>query len=63
MAAGLDEQRTSCPWCGEPIELLIDTSAGAQAYIEDCEICCRPLQVEFTTEDGELGELRVDRAD
>lgn len=63
MAAGLDEQRITCPWCGEPIELLVDTSAGAQEYIEDCETCCRPMQVSFTTEDGELGHLEVDRAD
>lgn len=63
MAAGLDAQRITCPWCGEPMELLIDTSAGAQEYIEDCEICCRPMQIGFTTEDGELGTLEVDRAD
>lgn len=34
-----------CPYCGEPIELQVDTSAGDQDYIEDCFVCCRPIQV------------------
>lgn len=34
-----------CPYCGEPIELFADTSAGAQDYIEDCPVCCRPVEI------------------
>ena len=30
-----------CPYCGERINLVLDTSAGAQRYIEDCQVCCR----------------------
>ena len=33
----------SCPYCGEPIEILLDASAGDQRYIEDCQVCCRPI--------------------
>ncbi len=33
----------SCPYCGESIEILIDASAGDQRYIEDCQVCCRPI--------------------
>ncbi len=32
-----------CPYCGESIEILIDASAGDQRYIEDCQVCCRPI--------------------
>jgi 2-keto-3-deoxy-L-fuconate dehydrogenase len=33
-------------------EALVDCSAGSQRYIEDCPICCRPI--EFQAEvDGE----------
>lgn len=42
-----------CPYCGEPIELLIDDSAGDQRYIEDCQVCCRPIVVVATVEEGE----------
>jgi hypothetical protein len=56
------EQATSCPFCAEPITLLLDLSAGEQSYIEDCEVCCRPLQVSFDVIDGECAGLRVDSA-
>ena len=40
----------SCPYCGETIELLIDVMptdelGGGQRYIEDCQVCCRPITV------------------
>ena len=42
-----------CPYCGELIELLIDCSISVQEYIEDCCVCCRPIQVAASvTEDG-----------
>lgn len=38
-----------CPYCGEPIELLLDpgfTDPGISlAYSEDCQVCCRPIVV------------------
>jgi hypothetical protein len=40
---GLETKQSSCPSCGEPIELVIDTSIPMQEYIEDCEVCCRPM--------------------
>lgn len=39
---------TRCPYCGEPIELFVDDSAGDQSYVEDCQVCCRPIQVTVT---------------
>jgi hypothetical protein len=44
-----------CPYCGEPFETLADCSGGSQDYIEDCPVCCRP--VEFRLEAGDSGEL------
>ena len=46
-----------CPYCGEPIELLVDASAGDQRYIEDCQVCCRPIVVVATVDDD--GEAQV----
>ena len=40
-----DFQTIDCPYCGEPNLLAIDVSAGAQRYIEDCQVCCRPMTV------------------
>lgn len=39
---------TRCPYCGEPIELFVDDSVGDQSYVEDCPVCCRPIQVTVT---------------
>lgn len=32
-----------CPYCGESIEVLIDVQEIGQQYIEDCQVCCRPI--------------------
>ena len=40
----LTEYATGCPYCGEPITVLIDDSVPEQQYIEDCEVCCRPIE-------------------
>jgi hypothetical protein len=43
-----------CPYCGEAIELMIDDSVEQrQQYIEDCPVCCRPIEVQVAIEDGE----------
>jgi Cysteine-rich CPXCG len=44
-----------CPYCGEPFDTLLDLSAGSTSYIEDCQICCRPI--ELGIEVGVAGEL------
>lgn len=41
---GLVEESIDCPYCGEQIEVLIDCSEEQQEYIEDCQVCCRPIR-------------------
>jgi hypothetical protein len=44
-----------CPYCGEAFETQVDTSAGSQRYVEDCAVCCRPIEVRLQVDDdGEL---------
>ncbi|HEY4369709.1 MAG TPA: CPXCG motif-containing cysteine-rich protein [Steroidobacteraceae bacterium] len=50
----------SCPHCGETVLLFLDLSIESQSYIEDCSVCCQPMQVSYTTSDGELQDLRVE---
>ena len=36
-----------CPHCGEMVMILLDPGGGGrQEYVEDCEVCCRPWQVQ-----------------
>jgi hypothetical protein len=44
-----------CPYCGEGYETPVDLTAGSFSYIEDCQICCRPI--ELCGEVGEAGAL------
>ena len=53
---GSEFHRVDCPYCGEPFETLIDLSAGTATYIEDCQVCCQPI--EFTVEVDHTGALK-----
>jgi len=50
----MDEYFFQCPYCWEQISMLIDVSQPNQSYIEDCEICCNPIQVSITAENQEI---------
>jgi hypothetical protein len=40
------EVEVFCPSCGEPLAVWIDVAGGtAQHYVEDCQVCCRPMEV------------------
>jgi hypothetical protein len=41
----LIEEEICCPYCGEMITILVDPSVPEQTYIEDCQVCCRPIVV------------------
>lgn len=47
----LEEAAIRCPYCGEAITLVVDASAGSQRYLEDCQVCCRPIVVDVTVDD------------
>jgi hypothetical protein len=50
-----------CPYCGEDVELIVDPGGGAvQRYVEDCEVCCRPLQLTVSWDDD--GAAHADAA-
>lgn len=64
-AAGPTQFTTlQCPYCGEPFETLIDVSAGSAAYIEDCQVCCQPIELSIAvTDSGRLQSVRASRGD
>ena len=59
MDASLIDRRISCPYCGETIDIVVDVSAGGQSYVEDCQVCCQPMQISFDAIDGALVGLTV----
>jgi hypothetical protein len=53
-----DGIQIDCPYCGEPLDVLVDTSSGPQHYYEDCPVCCRPIL--FILTEDVSGELILD---
>jgi hypothetical protein len=47
-----------CPHCWQEISMLLDP-AYSQTYIEDCEVCCNPIEVYVTFQDGEIMSFDV----
>ncbi|WP_339867850.1 CPXCG motif-containing cysteine-rich protein [uncultured Algoriphagus sp.] len=43
-----------CPYCLAEISMLIDPTISSQKYIEDCEVCCNPIEIQLLLEEGEL---------
>ncbi len=40
--------------------MILDLSIGEQSYVEDCEVCCNPIQVNYTAEGFELMDFSAD---
>lgn len=53
----LIETTDYCPYCGEQISVLLDSSEIGQEYIEDCQVCCRPIV--FVVQAAEGGRPRL----
>lgn len=57
------ETEIDCPYCGERVQLLIDRSVDVQDYIEDCQVCCRPINLHVTVDDEGLPQVGARRDD
>jgi len=49
-----------CPYCNESVEITLDPGGGStQEYVEDCEVCCHPIEVRYTIAGGEVGDFEA----
>ncbi|MCR8668910.1 CPXCG motif-containing cysteine-rich protein [Aestuariibaculum sp. M13] len=48
-----------CPYCWEHISMLLDSSVSNQQYIEDCEVCCQPIQVKLNFFNSDLIDFQA----
>jgi len=53
----LVEIEVTCPHCGEVFPLEIDTSESEQSLIEDCSVCCRPINLIIRCRPGAIDSL------
>jgi hypothetical protein len=62
--AGTQPVSVSCPYCGESFETVVDVSAGSASYIEDCQVCCQPIEMSLEVDvSGEFAGLSARRGD
>ena len=51
----MSEHTIACPYCGEPLSIDVDPSGGRrQIYVEDCAVCCRPMEIRAAVDDDEI---------
>ncbi|WP_194765993.1 CPXCG motif-containing cysteine-rich protein [Tamlana sp. I1] len=53
------EHSFSCPYCWQNVSMLLDSSISNQNYIEDCEVCCNPIQVSLKFNNTQLIDFQA----
>ena len=57
------EQFFNCPYCFQEISILVDPSIKSQEYVEDCEVCCNPIEFKLTLVDAQVVDFEPKRMD
>ncbi|WP_417565860.1 CPXCG motif-containing cysteine-rich protein [Marinobacter sp.] len=50
--SALDSVLVQCPYCWETLEVSVDPSVPEQEYVEDCQVCCRPILLRVAFDDN-----------
>ena len=53
------EYNFTCPHCFEIGLKLIDFSINTQNFIEDCEVCCNPIEFNLEIQNGKIKTFEV----
>ena len=51
------EHSVSCPYCCQEISMVHDVSVRHQSYVEDCEVCCNPIEISYSVQDDVLAKF------
>lgn len=58
----MNELTFYCPYCGEEnVTSVYPEDGSKQSLLQDCEVCCRPLEISFVFSGNEIISLNVDR--
>ena len=53
------EHAFTCPFCGAEISMVLDLSVQRHTYVEDCEVCCNPLEISYTVQDDAIVDFEA----
>ncbi|AFL69574.1 CPXCG motif-containing cysteine-rich protein [Sulfurospirillum barnesii] len=58
----LFDKTITCPYCWESFSIFIEPSLElGECYVEDCYVCCRPMEIYIASKDDDLIEIRIQR--
>ncbi|SFS33918.1 CPXCG motif-containing cysteine-rich protein [Lutibacter maritimus] len=57
----MEEHFFQCPYCWEEVSILLDPSVKKNVFIEDCEVCCNPLEFSVQFENEQLINFTVNQ--
>jgi hypothetical protein len=49
----------TCPYCWQPISMVLDVTVHSQTYVEDCEVCCKPIHIRYVAGDDDIIEFEA----
>ena len=55
----MEEQFFQCPYCWQNISILLDPSVAEQTFIEDCEVCCQPIEIMISFKGNEMNSFEA----
>ena len=61
--SGVEPVSIQCPYCGEAIEIVVDLSVEEQTYIEDCQVCCRPITLAVAIDEAGIPIVEASQED
>lgn len=54
----MEEKFITCPYCLQNISILLDIGLeGKYNIIDDCEVCCRPIDITYTIQNLQIIEF------
>lgn len=54
----------ACPYCGADNSVSLDMTGGSkQSFIQDCTVCCKPIQIRLQFENGKLADFSAEEQD
>jgi hypothetical protein len=49
----------TCPYCWQQISMVLDITVHSQKYVEDCEVCCKPMQIRYVASADSILEFEA----
>lgn len=50
----------NCPYSWQTVSMILDLSVAKQNYVEDCEVCCNPIQISYAVNNSELVDFSAE---